>query len=164
MDKVKIIDQTTAPAHTPPHVAKFLIFERDNDLAPTDIIADGDILTRLFVLESDDAPATMDFRGDEVDVLVAISSKLRQLPQLINTEGLKMLSGVRLLIDAYPSTNPESAAHQMEDLRHTRMQDAQDPTVELDRALKGLRTAMQEGKRAEVQAIDNEGPDDDETT
>jgi hypothetical protein len=118
---------------------KYLILRRDKEFAPTDFVADGAFVPRLYALLSDDNPASLDFAPNEMEALIALSGLMNRKPQLILTDGLKMLPGAQLLHDAFTCIATDTAQHQVDDFKHIDMQLHQSPAEELRQALTGVK-------------------------
>lgn len=115
---------------------KYLILDRDADLAPTDLVPDGTLIDRLYNLFNSPGPGTLTFAATQITILIHLAPELVDKPQLIITEGLKMLPGTKVLTDTYPSIPIDTAENQLKDFAHERMQSEQGPAREFERLVK----------------------------
>jgi len=121
---------------------KYFILARDVDLAPTDLVPEGSLVTRLHGLLADDAPATLEFTPNQISLLIQLAPELQPKPQLIMTDSLKELPGVRLLSDVYLTIPADTAENQLKDYVHDRMQSEQGPAQEFERLMKESKKSM----------------------
>jgi len=138
---------------------KYLILDRDVDLAPTDLVPEGRLIDRLYGLFNGDAPGTLEFNTNQISALIHLAPEMPVQPQLIVTDGLKMIPGVKLLMDAFPSIPPDTAENQMKDMVHEQMQAAQGPAQEFERLMRESKLAMAP-KAEKPTVVGNDDPDE----
>jgi len=114
---------------------KYLILDRDSDVAPTPLIAEGNFLTRLYTFLSDDSPSSLDFKAAEVEALIHLAPLLHRKPVVVVTNGLSHLPGRELLLSIYGSVATDVAANRTRDSLQAEREENARPAARLKRQL-----------------------------